>query len=95
MTEKLKISKSAIMQRAWNIFRDKSWGVRYNTFSKCLIRSWEIERANIKYAEEQMKLIEWYQSEEYKRLCNTPVVIDPIAVSKFYDEAPRGTYFGD
>lgn len=62
------ISRSAVMQRAWQIFM--SGHSYYSTsFTIALGRAWEIEKANIAYEAERVRIAEheaWYkQNEEY------------------------------
>ncbi|OAV65746.1 hypothetical protein Barb6_02769 [Bacteroidales bacterium Barb6] len=47
MAPSTKISKSAVMTRAWKIYRSK-W--QYSkSFAQCLRRAWEIEKADAEY----------------------------------------------
>lgn len=52
-----KINKSAVMKRAWNIYRGK---YHYsNSFGECLRRAWQVEKDNIVYRAKQAEEKAW------------------------------------
>jgi hypothetical protein len=57
-----KISKAAVMTRAWNIFRGK---YHYSDkFSECLRRAWQVERDNVASRAKQAAEKQW--ADDYK-----------------------------
>lgn len=98
---KTTISKSAVMTRAWKIFKGNN---PYSySFSAALRRSWEVERANIAYeakkaAEEAEKarLAAYHASDEYKAYKASGMTADFMAgCAAYYANARSGQYVGD
>lgn len=95
---KTTISKSAVMTRAWNIFKGNN---PYSySFSAALRRAWEIEKANIVYeAKKAAEEAERARMEAIKKEReNKPFEMSEAFMAgcaAFYANAPRGMYFGD
>ena len=98
---KTTINKSAVMKRAWNIFRGTN--LYSYSFSAALSRAWEVEKANIAYQAQKAKeeaeeaQLEVYRSgDEYKSYRASGMSAAYVAgCAAYYANAPRGTYFGD
>ncbi|MDH6342922.1 hypothetical protein M2480_002052 [Parabacteroides sp. PFB2-12] len=97
MTTTSKISKRAVMIRAWNIYRRGSYS---KNFGECLSRAWWVEKETIIYNAKQAaieaekeRLAKWHASDEYKALCAQPRKVD--LYDYYHGEGSRYRYFGD
>lgn len=90
------ISKSAVMSRAWKIFKRNR--DMFPTFSEALTRAWAVEKANIEYNKKQVEEAEFI--ERYKRVQaerkNVKVQVTPEMAESLINYYSRsGVYFGD
>lgn len=58
-----KFNKSAIMKRAWRIYKGGNYSKR---FSDCLSRAWFVEKENIRYNAEQERINAWVNRKSVK-----------------------------
>ena len=63
---KATINKSAVMKRAWSIFRGKNRDYNYN-FSASLRRAWAVEKESIAYGRNQNCMVSNYFKNVYSQ----------------------------
>lgn len=96
---KTTIDKARVMSRAWAILRREGRFSKF-AFRWALIRAWEVENRNIAIAQREAE-----QAADRAMMAarkaerggfDMPIVPDfGVALTNWYSNAPRGTYFGD
>lgn len=86
----IKINKSEVMKKAWEIF--KNCRGMFPTFSLALERAWKVVKANVKYRLEQAKEAEMKASYERGKKLNVPFGMVTDSISSYYE---NGAYSGD
>lgn len=90
---KAKVNKSQLFRRAWNIYNGNN---PYSySFSAALRRAWEVEKANVEYAErEATKALKTESKLQRTEIVNVDTLL-LAGCTAYYRNSRPGHYFGD